>query len=498
MDDKIQITKELLDEYQKLGKEYIDNITRKKYCLSDEKTISDIINRIMPPLKNILNQEEYSYIHNMFLDTRALPAGSILFGLGNNERKSSLSNCYCIPIESDSIEGIYECCKKLARTFSMRGGCVSKNSYIITKEHGLQYIQDAKQDDHVLSFNIKTHQKEFQKIIKTHTPIVKKEQNIKLTLHNGTEIVTSIIHPTLVYRENKFQYVEAKDVQLTDGFINTPNIHELSYNEHRIHNPELGWWVGAHIGDGAAYITTKNLNKTFINDYKNIGINRSAATLKMSGDNYEVVNYYAYVFNKYTESNIHTTEVTRQSYGVPVYGCSTNSYNVNKMIDAYVSSHYGKKSLSIKIPTWIWNTSYDTQIAFLAGLIDTDGHIAPNGIKIEFNTSSKQLAHDIKLLLNILGEHSSISTRPGKPTKLVPKSNTQYRVSIFNKPILYQRKVETESLGLYVKHLGITQSWDPIWQPMIKTRRQGQELVSPRKDTVNNHVTKLGNPHKME
>jgi ribonucleoside-diphosphate reductase alpha chain len=33
-----------------------------------------------------------------------------------------LSNCYFLPIKHDSIEGIYECKKELARVFSYRGG----------------------------------------------------------------------------------------------------------------------------------------------------------------------------------------------------------------------------------------------------------------------------------------------------------------------------------------------------------------------------------------
>lgn len=120
MNDKISY--EELERYKETGLAFINSTIKKKYCLQNEKTLLDIINRSMSPLKDKLSNERYDYIYNMFLDNRCLPAGSILFSLGNTERKSSLSNCYFIPIENDSIEGIYDCCKNMAKTFASRGG----------------------------------------------------------------------------------------------------------------------------------------------------------------------------------------------------------------------------------------------------------------------------------------------------------------------------------------------------------------------------------------
>jgi ribonucleoside-diphosphate reductase alpha chain len=54
-------------------------------------------------------------------DFRFVPGGRILFGAGQT-RKSTLLNCYVIPIKEDSIEGIFEWCKEAARTYSYGGG----------------------------------------------------------------------------------------------------------------------------------------------------------------------------------------------------------------------------------------------------------------------------------------------------------------------------------------------------------------------------------------
>ncbi len=54
-------------------------------------------------------------------DFRFVPGGRIMFGAGN-PRKVTLINCYYLPIKEDSIEGIFETAKEMARTYSYGGG----------------------------------------------------------------------------------------------------------------------------------------------------------------------------------------------------------------------------------------------------------------------------------------------------------------------------------------------------------------------------------------
>ena len=54
-------------------------------------------------------------------DFRFLPGGRILFGAGQS-RKSTLLNCYVIPVKDDTIEAIFDWCKEAARTYSYGGG----------------------------------------------------------------------------------------------------------------------------------------------------------------------------------------------------------------------------------------------------------------------------------------------------------------------------------------------------------------------------------------
>lgn len=128
-----------LKEHEELEK----TVTQKKYVLGNEENISDVKDRVasvMPTeaLKSFVKSDKF------------IPAGSILSGIGNNEYKCSLSNCYVTPIEQDSIEGIMECCKKIARTYSYRGG--TGVNITILRPNGDRVNNSARESSGAVSF----------------------------------------------------------------------------------------------------------------------------------------------------------------------------------------------------------------------------------------------------------------------------------------------------------------------------------------------------------
>ena len=60
-------------------------------------------------------------VKQLIVDKKFLFGGRILASRGVTDRKVTYSNCYVLPEVEDSIEGIYETCRDLAKTFS-RGG----------------------------------------------------------------------------------------------------------------------------------------------------------------------------------------------------------------------------------------------------------------------------------------------------------------------------------------------------------------------------------------
>ena len=104
-----------LDEWLGHDNQIGKDIWTNKYRFKDE-TFDEWINRISGGNKNIAE---------LIRQKKFLFGGRILAnrGLENKGRKISLSNCYVIEPPEYNIESIFDCAKKLARTYSYGGGC---------------------------------------------------------------------------------------------------------------------------------------------------------------------------------------------------------------------------------------------------------------------------------------------------------------------------------------------------------------------------------------
>lgn len=73
-------------------------------------------------LDRVSNKNER--LKNLIRDKKFIFGGRILAnrGLHKKGKKITYSNCYVVPAPEDSIEGIFDCAKQLARTFSYGGG----------------------------------------------------------------------------------------------------------------------------------------------------------------------------------------------------------------------------------------------------------------------------------------------------------------------------------------------------------------------------------------
>ena len=91
------------------------DIWKKKYQNNNE-TFDEWLNRVSGGNKTILE---------LIKKKKFLFGGRILAnrGLNSSGQKVTYSNCYVVTPPEDSIESIFECASKLARTFSYGGGC---------------------------------------------------------------------------------------------------------------------------------------------------------------------------------------------------------------------------------------------------------------------------------------------------------------------------------------------------------------------------------------
>jgi ribonucleoside-diphosphate reductase alpha chain len=146
--DEVEDPRETLDQLQQKGPapiilpdetlEFFDNdelrarVFYEKYALKDERgtiverTPVEMWGRIARELASVESTEEkrrewekkFFWLLENF---RFIPGGRIMFGAGQT-RRSTLLNCYYIPIKDDSLESIFEFCKEAGRTYSFGGG----------------------------------------------------------------------------------------------------------------------------------------------------------------------------------------------------------------------------------------------------------------------------------------------------------------------------------------------------------------------------------------
>ena len=126
----ISLPKETLDFFK--GDEIRARVFFEKYALKDEsgKTVeklpSDMWDRVAREISGVettdSKKNEWNEKFRWLLgDFRFLPGGRILFGAGQG-RKSTLLNCYVIPVKDDTLEAIFDWCKEAGRTYSFGGG----------------------------------------------------------------------------------------------------------------------------------------------------------------------------------------------------------------------------------------------------------------------------------------------------------------------------------------------------------------------------------------
>jgi ribonucleotide reductase alpha subunit len=122
MSKKLEISKKTLKNFN--GDELATQVFNNKYALRNDKdeitefSLGEMRNRMKNEMIKIDKNLDYEFLFKHFM-----PAGRILFALGNDSQKNStLSNCYFVPIKGDSITDIYNAAKEQAILFSRGGG----------------------------------------------------------------------------------------------------------------------------------------------------------------------------------------------------------------------------------------------------------------------------------------------------------------------------------------------------------------------------------------
>jgi len=125
-----EIPKETLEFFK--GDELRARVFIEKYAMKDEENkLVEVLptqmwKRVAKEIASVEQDKEKweKEFYWMLEDFKVIPGGRILFGAGQNKygRRATLNNCYVVPINEDSLEGIFTWMKEAARTYSLGGG----------------------------------------------------------------------------------------------------------------------------------------------------------------------------------------------------------------------------------------------------------------------------------------------------------------------------------------------------------------------------------------
>jgi len=105
------------------------DVLRAKYLAPNEQGPLHMWHRIAKALASVEKSEQdreywYHQFFELLFDFRFVPGGRVMHGAGREDarRRPTLANCYVIPIEEDSLEGIYRALAESAMVYRTGGG----------------------------------------------------------------------------------------------------------------------------------------------------------------------------------------------------------------------------------------------------------------------------------------------------------------------------------------------------------------------------------------
>lgn len=208
-----------------------------------------------------------------------------------------------------------------------------------------------------------------------------------VNLSNGRRLLCTADHP---FETNNRGVVFAEKLQQGDSIlINRGQYSEEKYNI----NPELAWTLGFMICDGCyqgativASIAAENedeIEQRFINNLKMFFDVNIESDLKERG-------------NKGTYKDL----MSRSQF----------KGEVQKLQQYFISMFGGVNKLNRQIPNEVFEWSYSSKLAFMAGMIDADGYInnSPNNPTVQIGSTNKELALQQMALAQAMGMPASM------------------------------------------------------------------------------------------
>ncbi|HLW01328.1 MAG TPA: adenosylcobalamin-dependent ribonucleoside-diphosphate reductase [Ktedonobacterales bacterium] len=368
-------------------------------------------------------EEMATAFYHLMAEHTFLPNSPTLMnaGKGNNLQ---LSACYVVPVE-DSLAGIFDGIKNAALIHQSGGGCISGDAHVFTTFCGVESIatlykrvqatgkEEEVSSDHatmdVRDLNIQTmalnpENGSYEPAQVTHlwrydVPLA---DQVRVRAANGLEVTTSRWHPFMVF--DGVRFIERRADELCVGDIlptsNASVRQRWPHSEYKEVagiqlDEEIAWLLGYYLGDGSL----------------------GWAKVPESEPRREKLRWR--LFDGRTGSLEHARNILAQRFQVHLqiqqdtrglYSLATTNAQFIAQFCKLLEVYPGPK-LELPFPEMIAKSPLPVVGAFLAGLVDSDGHVEASRARVTFTTQSHYLAGKVHTLCSLLGFAPAIRSR---------------------------------------------------------------------------------------
>jgi ribonucleoside-diphosphate reductase alpha chain len=400
-------------------------VISKRYALKDTQgrpveEWADIVRRVVGHVSRAERDEKardrfYLAMSEIMLNRQFVPNTPCLVNAG--KPGGQLAACFVLDVP-DSIAGIMKTATDAAIIHQTGGGCVSGDSRVWSTFCGLEPIEvlfnratadgrTGKQQGYGFAFdvsdlNIKTASMNprtgatgLQQVTHVWKFNVPMEDQLVIETREGVRVQTSSWHPFMVLRGTELIEVKAGELKQSDVILGPESPASYwpwkSYKQVRNLNldEDLGWLIGFILGDGSfGYVPS-------LRQYR----------LRLFSGSADVLNKARAILAR------HGVEVSIQKDKRGLLSISTLNQNfVYTMLEACGLQRFGPKDQLIRIPELITKSPLSVVRAFLAGLMDSDGYVEPDGSP-SYSTISADMAQDLAALCSLLGYQPTVNSK---------------------------------------------------------------------------------------